>query len=329
MSAEAPLRRAADELAASDDWDGLRDLLGAEEPETLLASPALSYRYGEALYHTGRLAELRDFAEDFEEAAREASDTEGVMRALNLAFIGDFERGRIPEARRSCESLLQLAQADDNREMLARAANNMGNLTHLTGLFHEALSYYRLALPLYQRMDAVRGIAQVHHNLGISHRDLAELDEAADAYRRAATLARQLGYRPLVVLASLGRAEVEARRGDPAAEPMAERSLASAREIGNPAFEAEALRVLGLARWADGRPEEALEALGEAVDRSREAGHRLVEAEAERDRGRLLLRTGREAGGREALERAREIFEELGARAYAQEVREVLAEDPS
>lgn len=329
MSAEASLRRAADERAAADDWDGLRELLAAEEPGTLLASPALSYRYGEALYHTGRLDELGDFARQFEEAAREAADTGAVMRALNLAFIGDFERGRIAEARERCESLLQLAQADDDPEMLGRAANNMGNLTHLTGLFHEALTYYRLALPLYQRMDAVRGIAQVHHNLGISHRDLGDLDEAADAYRRAATLARQLGYRPLALLASLGRAEVEALRGDPAAEPMAERGLASARELGNPAFEAEASRVLGLARAAAGRPEEALDTLAEAVAGSREAGHRLVEAEAERDRGRLLLRSGRDAEAREALTTAVEIFRDMGARAYAREAERELEDAPA
>lgn len=329
MAADSGLRRRAEERATADEWQSLHELLQGRDEAELLESPSLGYRWGEALYHTGRYEKMLDFAGRFEEAGREAADPAAVMRALNLACIAAFELGRVEHAREAGTRLMSLAEAEEDLEMLARAATNLGNLTHLTGLFHEALAHYRLALPLYQRLDSMRGLAQVQHNLGISHRDLGELDEADDAYRRAATLARQLGYRPLVILASLGRAELAARRGDPAAGPMAERGLASARQIGNPAFEAEAHRVLGLARAASGRTGEALESLAEAVNRSQAAGHRLVEAEAERDRGRLLASSGQPGRGRDALERARDIFEELGARAYAREARDELADLPA
>jgi len=320
------LRRRAERLAGTGEWAELRDLLGGVEREAVLARSALAYRLGEALYHTGRLRELREFAGSFLAAARERADGRGILRSMNLNFIAAFELGETDEAVGWGERMVELAEAERDEEMLARALHNLGLATNLRGDPDRALAQYQLARPVYERIRHTRGVAQLEHNIGISLRDLGRLEEAADAYRRAVRLARRIGYAPLEVIATAGRAEVSVREGDPTlARVLAERSVAAAEELGNPAFVAEGTRVLGKALGADpgSAPdlEEALATLERARELGERVGHRLLVAEIDRDLAETLGRAGRAEEAERRRKAALEGFERLGAEGEAAELR--------
>lgn len=316
------LRNRAAALAADGEWTALHELLRAEPASALLSDARLAYHAAEALYHTGRMAELAEYAGAYEEAAREAADLPGTMKALNVGGIAAFELGRTSEAEVRFDLLMELAEAEGDQDMLARAANNLGALANLKGRRHEAIAYYNLAIPLYQKLDQVRGLAQSHHNLAMSYRDLDRFDDSVDEYKQSVVLAYQIDYVPLVAMATTGRAESELRRGDvDLSRELAVRGLQMARDVGDPISESEALRVCGLTHATHrGDPDKARQDFEAALELARATGNALLEAEVERDLGRLERIDERPAEATRLLESARDRFLSLGAAAAAHEV---------
>lgn len=251
--------------------------------------------YAEALYNTGRFPELGVYAVDFEAAAREARDTRGVMQGIHLRGIARSELGDLDRAQSSFDALMDLAAAEMDEDMMARAAISLGALANLRGRSREALTFYLLASALFERLRQTRGLSQTHHNIGISYRDIGRLADAVSSYRRAAENAEDVGHRPQVISSTIGRAEVEAWRGDLAlALELARRGLEQGRELGDPVSAAEALRVRAMITLAQepGSKERPLADLQEAARLASDAKSALVAAEVERDMGRVMLAAG-------------------------------------
>lgn len=181
-------------------------------------------------------------------------------------------------------------------------------------------------------MGQARGLAQTHHNLGLTYRDLGRLDDAAAAFEQAISIARSVSYHFLTAVSMAGRAEVELRLSDAMlGERLADRAVLMAQDIGDPISEAEALRVRGLAKAAAARPSEASDwkaDLDAALHLARETHNALLEAEIERDLGRALRVRGSEEEGRVLLESAAARFVELGALAETRVVQGELATTP-
>lgn len=318
------LTRRADEIAASGDWEELRAFLEGVERDLVLSRNALAYRFGEALYHTARFDELERFSHEYEERARSASDVSGLLQALNLRFIPAFETGRLDDAWRRAQDLLELASAEGEEEMQAKSAHNVALVYSLRGSWEEALSYFQLALPLYERLGVTRGVAQVHQNLGNVYRYLERLDEATDAHRVAERLARRIGYTFGVAMATVGRAEVELLRGEVEfARQLVEKGLQRARSAGDPLTEADGLRVLALVDLESGHVRRALAHLDDAADLAGRAESRVLEGEVHRDRARVLAAGGETGRAAEEISEAISHFEASGARFDADRARAI------
>jgi len=323
------VRQRTRSLAAGGEWERLFETLDGLERSSVAADSALAYPFGEALYHTGRMPELAAFAQEYEEASRGASDPRETMRALNLGGIAAFELGDTGGARQAFDTLMELAEGEGDEEMLARAANNLGAIANLRGRRHEALAYYSLAIPLYQKLDQTRGLAQTHHNLGLSYRDLGRPDDSVAAYSRAISLAESISYSLLVAMSTVGRAEIELRRGDVEfSRRLVDRGLALSRNIPDPISEAEALRVRGLAYAADGSSDMQAQAdLAAALRLAGETGNRLLEAEIERDMGRLALSRGELGEAERLLRSSVRGFHAIGATAEARVVEDAVEKE--
>jgi tetratricopeptide (TPR) repeat protein len=314
MDAPGVARRAS-VLASESRWAELFELLDASLPGAdRVASTELAYRIGEALYHLGRMEELSEHAALFESSARRRRDVEGTMRALNLKGIAAFELGRTEEARDAFDTLIALAEAEHDHDMLARACLNLGALANLEGDPATALTLYHLAIPLFQRSGQARGLSQVHQSLGMSFRDLRTFDEADDAYREAARLGLQQGYEPIVAMASIGRAELQVLQGDAtAALGLVEWGLRLARRLGDPITEGTAYRVRGKALAELDRLPEARADLARALQSAAAAKNRLLEAETLRDLAKLAIRCGEEAPARKYGKQAARLFRSMGS----------------
>lgn len=329
------IRSTADLLASEARWDALRDLLEPVSVAELLRVD-LAYRFGEALYFTGRITQLKEHAAAFEEAARATAEPVAALYARNLAGIAAFELGEIDEAALILEGLIDRAMEEGMQPLMAKAAISLGALANLRGEPEKALMFYRLALPSLDRRCDTRGLGQVHHNLGMSYRDLGELEDAVDEYRHAARIAKNSGFPPQVAMSILGRAEVEVFRGDLALGfLLAERGRLMAADIGDPISEGTAYRIRALARIGTDSTNESMTPgdeefdaaaadLALAADLADRTGHALLQGEVWRDLGRLDRRRGRIPQARVNLTRARDALASLGASGAAAELKDEL-----
>ena len=318
----------ADRLARVGAWSALRYVLDDVEVGNLLESAWLSRRYGEALYHTGALEELADFAEEMERKAREREDMSSAMFALNLAGTAAFELGRTDFAQVRFETLNRMAEGHEDRELQAKAENNLGTVANHRGQPESALTHYATAEKLYRELESEEDLALVFHNQAISWRDLGRLERAAESASRAYSLATKLGNRFQRALVAVEWAEVELRRGDAeAARTLIREGLRHAQALEDPVSEASALRVRALIRGLEPDPDldGALHDFHRAQSLVSRAGALLQEAEVERDWAEVLVGSGESHEARSHLHRAASLFQSTGAAGQASEARKRAA----
>ena len=319
------IRDRADALAGESRWGDLWAFLDGLPDRERVASTPVAYRFGEALYHLGRMEPLARHAEAFEATARHGRDVDGIMRALNLKGIAAFELGRPDEARQAFENLMALAEAEQDHDMMARSSLNLGALANLGGSPATALSLYQLALPLFHKLGQTRGLSQTHQSLAMSYRDLRRYAEAEDEYREAVRLGLGFGYTPIVAMAVIGRAEILVLRGDPqTALGLVEWGLQLSRQLGDPITEGTGYRVRAQARMAQAQVAEATEDLEEALRLARSSKNLLLESETLRDKGRLAIQSGDEPAAYGCFMSAAEAFARLGSEHAALEMRREL-----
>ncbi|MBV9772745.1 MAG: tetratricopeptide repeat protein [Gemmatimonadetes bacterium] len=323
-----PLLEEVRALAARREWprivERVSPLVGeVEEPETL-------FHYADALRRVGRTPDALCAAEGLETPVRQRGDRRLRVNLVNLIGICLFELGRNAAAEERFGELMELAGEWGDEEFAGRACNNLGMLANVRGDPDGALGWYGRAVAFYQRLGYTRGLAQTHHNLGISYRDLGHEDEADAHYLRAIELAAAAASEDVVALAETERAVLRARAGDgELAGTLAGRARDRYERIGDPLGRAEAVRVLALASRTAGRDDQAALHLEEAFAVARDASDPLLLAEVQRDRGLLLRDRGEVAAARDALEDAAGQFERIGAAADAATVRSLLQELPA
>ncbi len=112
-------REAVDQLTTVGDRFG-------SSPEWLLLMSMARWRLGDfaASYRLADYARIE---------YRSRGDTDGEMRAQNVAAAGAFARGRLREARAGFERAGYLARQLSDTLMMARCTNNIGNVDFYLG----------------------------------------------------------------------------------------------------------------------------------------------------------------------------------------------------
>jgi tetratricopeptide (TPR) repeat protein len=301
-------------LARQRDWSGVAGRAGGLDEAALFADPELAFHYADALWHLGRVPRALEVAERIETRVRRGGDRRLLLELLNVTGICLFRQGRNGDARARWQELLERASRWDHTGFVGRACNNLGMLANLAGRPDEALVLYERAVAAYGAIGFVHGLAQTHHNLALSYRDLGFRDEAHVHLRRAAALARQAGLDDVLGLAESERAALLVAAGDAAlADALAASAAECLQRAGDPLGRAEALRVRAAAARAAGREERAAAWLDEALAAAAADADPFLRAEVQRDRGVLFTGDGRADQARAALAEAVELFARVGA----------------
>ena len=310
--------------AATGEWDVVRRLLRSEV-SAAREHPELVTLRGEAELRTGNPREARSWLSEMLPLVEKSGDRAALRRAVNQIGVAEVELGALDDAERTLAWALELGRRDDDDLLVARATNNLGAIANIRGHRGEALALYQLAIPAYQRLGHLIGLAESFHNMAISFRDLGRLDGADECERRAIDFAREAGGGPLLALAHLGRAELALRTGDAGlAEAAARRAAEQFAALPDQIREADALRVAGAAAAAQGKSDAAAEALERSLTLARAFGSPLIEAEVLYARATLKRGTGDSAGALADARAAAAIYERLGATVARQAVEEWL-----
>ena len=308
-----PLLATARARAQAGAWT---DVLEALEPVAAdrASEPEYATLFGAALVHTGRVREARTWLADAERRLAGHADRAAHRTVVNMLGAACFALGELDDAARAFEEALELGQRGGDVLLVARASNNLGALANLRGQRERAIWHYELAIPAYQRIGQPRGLAESYHNLAISYRDLGGLGRADECERRAIEYAAEGQVPRIAWKARLGRAEIALRRGDALlAETTARRAARELADLGDPATEADAHRVIAAACAAQGHDDEARLAFAQALEMARAGGFALVEAETLRDRARASAALGRARAARDDAALALDGFRRLGA----------------
>ena len=313
------------ELAAARRWGEIRSRLVDYDDIELTRDPKIAFHLAQALVHLGDLARALNLSLAAEAEFRARHDAVNLMAALNLSGAIQFELGDLTGAEDRFSNLLELARERGEEEMIGRATNNLGTIASLQGEHEQALSLYRLAIPAYQRVGQLAGLAQTSHNLGITYRDLGRWREARRQYEDAIKGARRVGDRRLGAMATAAKAELLHGRGDHRyARKAATRALDDFVDLGDELGRADSLRILAGVALAVGDAESAAELLDEALDLARAHANPLLEAEIVEARGDLHVQGGRASLARADLEAAAAIYRRLGANERLEKVEERL-----
>ena len=298
---------------ASGDWNDALVLL-REHEETARAHPELVTLRAAAELHTGHPREAHQWLLGMLPVIERSGDRRALRKAMNQLGVAEIELGALDSAERIFGRALELARVDGDDLLVAQATNNMGAIANIRGRRDEALALYQLAIPAYQRLGNVAGLAQSFHNMAISFRHLGQLDTAGEYEARAIRYAIECSNASLLALAWLERAELFLQSGDAAlAEVGAQRAASQFANVPNPIRQADALRVVGSARLALGRVVDAQSSLERALELARAHGSRLVEGETLRARAACFVESGDVDAARRELAMAIGIFDELGA----------------
>ncbi|HEV7589945.1 MAG TPA: tetratricopeptide repeat protein [Longimicrobium sp.] len=297
--------------------------------DELFAEPELAFLAAVGYRRIGETSRALELLARVEPEARRRGERRLLLEVINLVGNALFESGRMADAEERYSELLETSTTWDDEEGKARAANNLGVLANVRGRRDLALTCYQRALAAYQRLGNVRGLAETHHNLGISYRDLGFDRDADTHFSRAAELSEEAGLEDVIALAEAERAGLRVRwRDGRLAGEMARRALERFQRISDPTGAAQAIRIMGLAALAEGDADEAEARLTEALEIARAHDDALLHAEVQRDRGMLLRDRGDAGAAREALTDAAEHFQLIGAAAEAEALRVMISALP-
>jgi len=230
--------------------------------------------------------------------------------------------GSLAEAERGFARALQLAERVSDELMMARCANNLGNVAFYLGDDSVALGYYRLAGARFERVGHRHGLAETLINTGLVWRDLDRLADSQEAAERALEVAEVTANRRLLAQALAMRGEALGLAGDlPLGRAQVGRALGLAREQEDRLAEVEALRISGNLEREARSYERAEQLEQEALAVATALAHPWTVATVQHDLGELYQRAGRSSDAVRAFQAAATAYEQLGAQSRAEGVR--------
>ena len=156
-AAETLLRRARRHVTAGEWSDALQIL--RELGDVARAHPELATMRADAELRTGHPREARQWLTQTLPLIERSGDRSALRRAVNQLGVAEIELGALDNAERLFGDALELARIDGDDLLVAHATNNMGAIANIRGRRDEALALYQLAIPAYQRLGNVAGLA--------------------------------------------------------------------------------------------------------------------------------------------------------------------------
>jgi adenylate cyclase len=200
----------------------------------LARTESVEGRYEDAVAHAGEAQQI----------AEEQADLHALSTTLRITGGAYWWLDRLPEARRSLERGLELAERVGSAEEIGACLLNLALVAKSTEAFEDAKSYERHAIEEFERAGNATGRAQAYANLADTLERAGELDEALETCRRAQALAREIGYPHAVAATANTLACIELKREQFAeAGATAEEAAQLYLELGSEPVATEMLRL--------------------------------------------------------------------------------------
>ena len=242
-------------------------------------------------------------------------DDLAVGYAINMLGMFRWQQGELDEAVQLYNDARERAVCSGDAKLAAITAQNLGVIANIRGDFTRALQFYQASLADYRAMGLQRDVCIALNNCGMVFTDTERWDEAADAYREALELGRDLGDVSLRVQIEVNVVEMWVARGDlSTARAAADAAMALASELGDAQVPGDAYRLMGVIARESGDLTRAEVMLDRAAEVASARQDLLLLAETSREQAEVHRRQGRNRETLQALNRAHRLFTQLRAR---------------
>jgi tetratricopeptide (TPR) repeat protein len=212
----------------------------------------LRRRLGTTFLYKGAYADTAATLRDALAALPDENDPEAARIELKVGQL-HYRRGEFEPARAALELAVELGSRMGIDDLVAEGLKELGNVAVDTGDLQAAAEHYRGSRALYERIEDMLGLADIHSNLGILDRRTGRYDQALREYEAALTLRERMGHLLGIGTCYNNIAEVHRTRGDfEQAIPAYLRAIETWASIGNAAGVGVALVGLGAARTESG-----------------------------------------------------------------------------
>jgi tetratricopeptide (TPR) repeat protein len=243
--------------------------------------------------HSGDTAAALDALHTAQEGYRNTGFTLGEVGILTNLAVHYAQRGQMREALECQQSGSTLLRHLNRPVLLARALNIMGLVHAYLGDFDRAVELTTEAIETSRAHNRPTGTisplinrAWARHGLGHYAKALADGTEALGLGHRHQQRSSKSAAHEILARIHRDTGQLDLARNH------AEEALRTAREVGDPAHEADSLSTLGTVRHLDGRPDIAAARIQEAVDLTHRCGLRHQEADALTSLARAHLASG-------------------------------------
>ena len=155
------------------------------------------------------------------------------MQAHNQIGRLQARLGNMDAAQAAYERVLELADAQRDKQGRAIALGNLGTVVQMRGELDEAVVHYEQSLALNQELGRKEGMAATYGNLGVVAQTRGDLDAAVAYYQQSLALNQELGRKEGMASQYGNLGNVAATRGElDTAVSYYEQSLALNEELG-------------------------------------------------------------------------------------------------
>lgn len=282
-----------------------------KEPERSAEYVELCLAYAAARFRQGRYKECVRWCRKAIPVAEKLGARAALAHTYSILLSAHTWLGG-PEKARYRSLALPIFEDLGDLTGQANVLNDMGVDAYFDGDWGDALDLYRRSRDVQEKVGDVVGVADSMNNIAEILSDQGRLEEAESTFAESEAIYRAARSPFGVALSQLNRGRAAARAGRTIeARDLLRNALNGFREIRADSFAAETLARLAEAMVLDGRGDEALPTVSEALASIELIGGMAAQqAMAHRVRGYALAQTGDLDGAASALEQSLRIAEQ-------------------
>ncbi len=230
-----------------------------------IAQARLERKIGFTFQRAGDYQMALSWLERAQHSVGENVHAEAAAIWIELAHVA-WRQGRYDEAVIAGEKGVAGASAAEAPQLLAEGHKHLGTAHVLKGDHTTGIELYRRSLSIYESLNDLQGLMNIHNNIGIVLRRQSRWDEALAEQARAQELARRIGDVWGIGMVLANTAETLRNRRDyDGAIAAAEEALRCWLQVGNTVGVATVHMNLGILHFEHGHLDEARESLHVAL----------------------------------------------------------------
>jgi tetratricopeptide (TPR) repeat protein len=236
-------------------------------------------------------------------------------RVENILGTNYAEQGKLIRATGYFKRALTLFERTRQTQMAGVALMNLGILCTIAGNHDAGLLHYKRAQSCLEEVGDLNRLAELHHNMGMSHLSKNALNDALAEFTASHLLSSSTQNTPLMGLAELAKAGVHYRRHDlPMALKLVTQAIDHVTTSRDRLSLADAYKVKGMIHRDMKNTESALSLIQTSLRINTELGNHLNIGESWFEIGILEVRRKNTAEAHQAFMKARGAFKKVGAR---------------